>query len=313
MVRSYYDIIRNSKPVKKMVATTKKLVLPGFDGIPLFDVILFFVKGIYKGSITVRAAALSFDFFMALFPAILFFFTLIPYIPIDGFQQTLIGLIQDTLPPNTFDEVNGTLEDIVLKKNTGWLSLSFILALVFSTNGTSAIIEAFNHTYHTIETRSYMKQRLIALFLVFVLSGILILATAMIIFGTEAIQYVYSLGWIKDSFTFYMIATLKWVVLVALIYFIFSFLYYFAPAKRKAFRFISAGSTLATILMILTSVGFDYYISNFSRYNALYGSIGTLMIILFWIYLNAIICLIGFELNASITVAKRKRFLTFKI
>jgi len=294
------------KPVTFIIGFSKKLVLPGFDGIPFYDVSLFFIKGMQKGSITQRASSLAFNFFLALFPAIIFIFTLIPYLPISDFQTTLFGILHSFLPANAFDTVKSTITDILTTKRSGLLSVGFILALYFATNGVNAIIEAFNHTYHTAETRSWIKQRMISLFLVLVLSVILIISISLITFGAFLLNYLVEYGILKGQFTIYLLFASRWLILVAMLFFGVSFIYYFGPSKKKNFRFISPGSTLATFLTLATTLGFNYYVANFSKYNALYGSIGTLIIILMWIYFNAIILLIGFELNASISFAKKR-------
>ncbi len=290
----------------QFIAFLRLLILPGFDQVPLYDVLVFFLKGIFKGAVTIRAAAVAFNFFLAIFPFILFIFTLIPYIPIAHFQETLMGLFEDIIPPNTYQEVDETITEIVMRQNTGLLSLSFILTFVFSTNGISAIMDGFNGTWHSIDTKSWIQQRLSAVFLLLVLSFFVVLAIALITTGGVIIHWSINRGWIDGGFTAQLLQFLRWFVIVFLTFFSLSMLYYYAPAKRKEYRFISPGSILATGLFIIGTLGFNYYISNFSRYNALYGSIGTLIIFMMWLYFNALILLIGFELNASILQAKRE-------
>ena len=302
-----YNTIINWKPVASVILFSKKLVLPGFDGIPFYDVFIFFIKGMQKGYITQRASALSFNFFLAIFPGILFLFTLIPYLPLENFQLTLFDIIHTFLPDNAFETIKSTIHDILTNKRSGLLSIGFIMTLYFSTNGINAIIEAFNATYHTIETRSWIKQRLISIFLVLILSVLLIISIALITIGSFVLSYLADNEILKGKVLIYLLFIGRWIILLALLFFSVSFLYYFAPAKKRQFRFISAGSSLTTFLLILTTLGFNYYVANFSKYNALYGSIGTLIIILMWIYFNAIILLIGFELNASISNAKYKK------
>ncbi len=303
---NFYKQFLNWKPVSKVIRTSQKLVLPGFDRMPFYDVALFFFKGIQKGYITQRASALSFNFFLALFPAILFIFTLIPYLPISNFQATLFEMLSELLPQSAFETVKDTINDILTNKRTGLLSVGFILTFYFATNGVNAIIEAFNSTYHTLESRSWIKQRLISLFLVLILSVLLVIAIFLMILGSHIINFLETNGILKGNFTIYSLLFSKWIIIVALLFFGVSFLYYYAPSRKSRFKFISAGSTLTTILLIITTLGFNYYVANFSKYNVLYGSIGTLIIVLMWIYINAIILLIGFELNASITNASRK-------
>jgi membrane protein len=286
---------------------SKKIVLPGFDGLPLYDVASFFFKGMMEGAITMRASSLAFKFFLALFPAVIFFFTLIPYIPVDGFQEILMGMIKQILPDKTFDITKTTIEDIIKHQHGGILSIGFIMTIYFSTNGVFSIIEAFNQTYHTFETRSEFKQRLISLLLVFIIALMVIIAIGLVISEQTLLKYLVHQGILKSHLIYNLIRIGNWVILLALCFFTISILYYMAPAKKVRFRFISAGSTLATLLIIITSLGFNFYINNFSKYNALYGSIGTLIIILMWFYFNSIILLIGFELNASISNAKKNQ------
>ncbi|MCF8297706.1 MAG: YihY/virulence factor BrkB family protein [Saprospiraceae bacterium] len=300
MANKYLDKVLSWKPIKSLIAFLKKLILPGFDRVPIFDVGAFFVKGIQKSSISTRAAATSYNFFLAVFPAILFFFTIIPYLPIDNFQEILMGLLADILPQSAFETISSTVEDIVGRKHGSLLSVGVILALYFSTKGIRSLIEAFNDTYHFDEKRSFIKVRLVSIFLVIIMSVIIIVAILMIIIGTEALNFLAEKDIIHGYFSYFLIQSTRWIVVIAMIFFTISFIYYLAPAKRQRFRFFSAGSTLATILSLVTSLGFDFYVNNFSKYNALYGSIGTLIVIMLWIYFNASILLVGFELNASI-------------
>ena len=295
----------DSRWIQLPIRISKKIVIPGFDGLPLYNVAAFFIKGIQKGSLTSRASSLSFTFFLATFPAIIFFFTIIPYIPIDHFQDTLLALLKDVFPNKAFDAAQTTLEDIVKRQRAGLLSVGFILALYFSTNGIDTIIREFNKTYHTIETRPWLKRRIISLFLVILISIIVIIAIVLITAGTVVLHFLVKHNILQNSFTIFLINAGRWLVIMALIFFSVSFLYYYAPAKKTKFRLFSPGSILATFLSLVTSIGFNFYVSNFSKYNTLYGSIGTLLIVLLWIYFNAIILLIGFELNASILNAKK--------
>lgn len=303
--QEYIDRILAWPWVERLLKLSRKVILPGFDGLPLYDVAVFFIKGMQKGALTMRAAAMSYNFFIAIFPGIIFFFTLIPYIPIQNFHDQLMELLMQLLPRSAFETVWATVEDIISRPRGGLLSVGFILALYFATTGVSSMVEAFNQTYHAIETRSWMRQRVISLVLVFIISVIVIVAIALITTGTAAIDYLVDAGLLRDAFTIFLLRLGKWLVILAMVFFVISFSYYLAPSRKSHFRFISAGSSLATALSILTMVGFNYYISNFGRYNILYGSIGTLLVVMLWMYFNAIILLIGFELNASIRNAQR--------
>lgn len=293
--------------VSKSINRSRLIVLPGFDGIPLYDVTVFFWSALKKGSITARASAFSYNFFLSMFPAIIFFFTIIPYIPVPHFQDTLLGLMQDIIPEGIFTSVESTLFDIIKRPRGGLLSLGFVLALYFSTNGINSLIIAFNQSIHQIETRPGYIQRAISILLVVIISFIVIIAISLITLGPPVLRLLVDYGVLHNDFTIYIISSLRWLVIFGMFLFAFSFLYYLAPAGKTKFRFISPGSMLSTILTIAASIGFNYYVNNFSKYNTLYGSIGTLMILMIWINFNALVLLIGFELNASIKGAKLSR------
>ncbi|MFH1160876.1 MAG: YihY/virulence factor BrkB family protein [bacterium] len=288
------------KPVVFLVRASKRIILPGFDGLPLYDVTVFFFRGLSKGYITSRASAISFSCFMAIFPFLIFLFTIIPFIPIQNFQQVLLDLIRNFMPQTGYETVRETMVDIITRQRSGLLFLNLILTLYFSTNGINSLIEAFNNTTHDIETRTTVKQYLISIVLVLILSFLLILAIGLMTFGSMLLALILPDVLLQGSFYLVSLEALRWLIILVLLLMAISFLYYLAPAKRANFRFISAGSLLATLLVILTTLGFNYYVDNFSKYNVLYGSIGTLLIVLVWIYMNAISLLIGFELNASI-------------
>ncbi len=238
---------------------------------------------------------------MAVFPSIIFLFTLIPFVPIDNFQITLFELLREVMPKAAFEAAEETIADIIKNQNGSLLSIGFISALYFSTNGFNAMIEGFNNTYHQIETRSMLKQRLVALALVLITTLLVIIAITLIIYSALLLAEI-PLG----NASYYFIQFGRFIIIFLLFFSIISFIYNLGPANKKGWRLISAGATFTTILTMLTSVGFAYYVNNFGTYNKLYGSIGTLIIVLLWIYFNSIILLLGFELNASIHSAKKE-------
>lgn len=288
---------------ERILIKAKKITFPGFDGMALYDVMVFFWRSIVDGALSTRASAIAFSFFVAMFPAIIFLFTLIPYIPIENFQNELFLLIEDMVPATTFMAIKETVEDILTRQRGGLLSLGFFMALIFSTSGFASMMSAFDASLHSFERRTWLGQRLIALLLLAILSVLIAVAIALITYGQHFINYLVETGYLKDHFTFYMLTFGKWVVILLLFFMANSFLYYLAPAKKTKWRFISAGGTLSTVLSIITFVGFSYYINNFGQYNKLYGSIGTLLVILLLMYILSTILLVGFELNASINEA----------
>jgi len=295
------------KPVLYILQLSKKFTIPGFDGLPLYDVARFFFQGISRGSLAARASSIAFSFFLAIFPMIIVFFTLIPFIPITDFQNLVLNFINNIIPDQAEIFIQSTLVDIIQRPRGKLLSLTFILAIIFATNGFHSIIEAFNNTYHTIETRSWIKQKLISSMLFFIISFILIVSILLLTTSALFLDFLVEKKILTSIITVYLLILGKWIILIGMFFFTISFIYYLGPSKSSKFRFISAGSSLATFLTLITTLGFNFYVSNFSSYNALYGSIGTLLIVLIWIYFNAIILLIGFELNASIHIARRDK------
>ena len=281
--------------------SAQNVTLPLFDGLSLYDVAIFFWKGIYEGAVTSRAASISFSFFLALFPGVIFVFTLIPFIPVDGFQHELFRLLRDVLPPNSFDAAYSTITDILTIKRGDLLGITVAAALFFATNGTLALIGNFGQTVHRLNVRGFWSQYLAAFWLTLALALLLIGGIAVLALGEVWIPTL-----VPGDNGLWLTALARWVVLLGLVLFAISLLFYYGPMRAAPWRFISPGALLATVLVWLTSYLFGIYVTDFSRYNQLYGSIGTLMIIQLWIYVNAIGLIIGFELNASMARAKNR-------
>ena len=283
----------------------KKIKPIGFSGLSIYDVTIFFWKGLMEGAITTRASSLAFNFFLAFFPSIIVFLTLIPYIPVIGLQETLMELLNVVLPPSTNEITFQALDDIINNTRASLLSIGFLLALYFSTNGINSLIEAFNASYHIRENRPIIQQRILSLGLTLLLSFMLIIAMGLIIFGKFAVSYLTEYKLITQ-YAGELILYGKWFTILLVLWLGISVLFHLGPSIKSKWKLLTPGSILATLGIIITSIGFNYYINHFSQYNKIYGSIGTLMIILIWMYFNSIILLTGFELNASIANAKGK-------
>jgi membrane protein len=290
--------------VRDLLAFSKRVRIPGFDGLPLYDVAAFFIIGIQKGSLNIRASSVAFNFIIAIFPAIIFLFTLLAYIPYDGFQEQLLTLMKEFLPTDTYKVVRETFEDVITRQRTGLLSITVLSALYFSTTGISSLIDGFNATYHEHETRSFIVQRAVSLGIMLLLVLITVIAIGLIVFGQMGIDFMESRGIIKGMGAVIGVNTVRWGTILLLLFFGVSVLYTFGPARRSRWRFFSAGATLATALMVVTSSGFRYFVEHFGTYNKLYGSIGTLLVVMLWMLINSMVLLIGFELNASIDHAR---------
>jgi len=291
--------VNASQLVHVLRKTAQNVRLPLFDGLSAYDVAVFFWKGIYEGSVSSRAASISFSFFLALFPGVIFLFTLIPFIPVAGFQSELFKLLRDVLPPNSFDAAYTTITDILTIKRGDLLSFTVLAAFFFATNGTLSLIGNFGQSIHRLNVRGFWSQYLAAFLLTLALSVLLIVGITVLTLSEV------NLGeWVGGELGLWIAAATRWIVLLGLVLLSISLLFYFGPMRSAPWRFVSPGALLATLLVWLTSYLFGIYVTDFSQYNQLYGSIGTLMIIQLWLYVNAIGLIIGFELNASMAEAK---------
>ncbi len=272
---------------------------------PLYTVGAFFLKEISQESLVNKATSLAYSFLLAFFPGIIFLFTLIPYIPIHKFQKTLLDLIALILPKNAYDAFQATILDIVKNQHGGLLSFGFLSAMFFATNGVHKLMRAFNKSSLLIESRTWLKRRWIALVLTVFISFSLILAIVILIVSQTVISFIQFKLDTGGKFWIYLVILLRWIIVVLMFFITVSILYRYGPAHKRRWKFLSPGAIMATGLALLTSWGFTFYINHFSSYNKLYGSIGTLIVIMLWLYINSLILLLGFELNASIELSKR--------
>lgn len=296
----------NKLPViKHLVQFTKNIKFKSLaEGLSLYDLLEMYILGIFKGAFSYRASAIAFSFFMALFPFALFILNLIPYIPIQDFQVDFINFIAQNVPPNTFEAINKIIMDILNNSYKGLLSTGFILSIFLMTNGVNAILGGFEMSEHITLTRGYFKQYLISLALSLILSLLLIITVAAIIVFEVFIQKIKIQNFFSDNISLIEWGRYAFVVLMILI--TTSTLYKYGTKETAKIKFISSGSIFTTILIIVSSYVFGIYVEKFATYNELYGSIGTLLVLMFYIWINCMVLLLGFELNATINKLKRK-------
>jgi membrane protein len=302
MIRRILNIFLNTRFVRRLNIVANKISLPGFEGHSLYEVAAFFYRGINQGSLQLRAAAMAYSFFLALFPTLIFLFTLIPYIPSKELQPAILKLMEDMLPENAFAILDDTIHDIVTRGNSGLLSFGFLAALYFSTNGFSAMINGFNASVHVFEKRTLIKQQGVSFIFVFLLTVALVVMTTVLI---------YSEYWLKSAFERPVLETIvvqvgRWMIIGFILIALIGTFYRLGPAARMSKYLISPGSLLAAFLILLTTMGFAWYVDNFGNYNKLYGSIGTVIVLLILINWISMMLLIGFELDAGIASARAK-------
>ena len=289
--------------VKQLVVLTTAIKLKTLEGLSLYDILEMYVLGIFKGAFSYRASAIAFSFFMALFPFALFILNLIPFIPLENFQADFLEFVEDGVPPNTYDAIEMILKDIMGTSHQGLLSSGFILSILLMTNGINAILGGFEMSEHITVTRGFFRQYFISLAISLVLSLILIVTVAAIVIAEVMIQKINIHGYIAD------VALIEWsryIFIILMILVTTSVLYKFGAKETSKISFISYGAVFTTILIILSSYIFGVYVEKFARYNELYGSIGTLLVLMFYIWINCMVLLLGFELNATISKLKRK-------
>ena len=285
--------------LNKIVVRFKKVTFSFLNGYSLYDVIELYFVGIVKGAFSYRAGSIAFSFFMALFPFALFILNLIPYIPINNFQADFLQFIANSVPPNTFGAIESIILDIMNNSYNSLLSSGVLLSIFLMTNGVFAIIGGFESSYHISITRNFVRQYIIALALSVLLAFVLIFSVAILVI-IEIMIYKLAintafLSWIRN------------IYLVLLVLLTTSILYKFGAKETKRVSFISIGSIFTTILYVLTSYLFGVYVLQFARYNELYGSIGTLLVVMFYLWINCMILLLGFELNLVISKIKSKK------
>ncbi|AWH86182.1 ribonuclease BN [Flavobacterium album] len=290
--------------IKHLVRFGKSIKLPYSEGLTLYHLVELYITGIVNGDISYRAGAIAFSFFMSLFPFTLFLFNLIPYIPLQGFKEDFMLFVHDNVPPNTYDAIADIITDIMTDKKANLLSFGIVLAILLMSNGMNAILSGFQNSMHITIKRTYFRQYALAIGLSLVFAIILIITVASIVILEYFIQTLTNHGWLNDDV--WLLRLVRYLILILMILTTTSLLFKFAAKETRQAAFFSYGSVFSTVLFGLTSFGFSIYVSQFAQYNKLYGSIGTLLVLMLYIWINCFILLLGFELNALIHKLKRK-------
>jgi len=296
--------IASSAPANWLTRQAQKIRLPGFYGIPLYDVLKFFYQQVRKVGLTERTAAISFNLIMAVPPIIIFLCTLIPYLPISKeFIHQLHGLIRDVVPGEKNNSaIIKFIDDFIKNPKNGLLSLGFLLALFYSSNAMMGIMRAFDKNYVGFKKRNAIERRVTALQLTSILFVLMLVSLLLLIMQSSVLKWI----GLKNIAVREIIGYARWVVIVLLYLGSVSYIYRHAPFVHKRWKLITPGSVLATTLIFLFTIFFSFWVNHFSNYNKLYGSIGTILILMLLIYFNSLVLLIGFELNVSINSIKHE-------
>jgi membrane protein len=291
----------------------KRIKFKKYDNLSLYNFLKIFLHNIDEDEIGDRANGVSFNFILATFPAIIFLFTLTPYISVyfpDVTTETIMNFIKEAVPASMYDSIASTVFDIINNQRGGLLTFGFIFALYLSSNGMMSLMRAFNACYRTVERRNWFKMRLVSVALTLMLAVVLFLAIILLIVGQFSLDYItlhieefshFNLS----SYTIHLLFVVRFVVILIVFLIAISFIYYFGPAVHYNWRFFSIGSLLATLAILGVSYGFSFYITNFGSYNKVYGSIGALIALMAWIQLVTIVLLYGYEINASLHYGRK--------
>jgi membrane protein len=304
-------------PGRYLISWLKKVRFSKHENVSLYKILKIFITNLMDDDILDRANGVAFNFILAIFPAVIFLFTMTPYITTFYAEintESIMQFLGDQMPPSMFEVISPTLYDIISIQRGGLLSLGFFFSFYLSTNGMMALMRAFNACYRTIENRGAVKTRLIATALTMNMAIALLLASLLLIVGQFVLEYVMAhvpeFDWLDTgSFAVFLLFALRFLAVFIAFFLAISSIYYFGPAIHYNWRFFSVGSWLATLLSLAVSYGFSFYITNFGTYNKVYGSIGALIALMVLIQLLTIVLLVGYEVNTSIHDAIRKEAL----
>lgn len=297
-----------------IIVWMRQIKFKQWDNVSLYKIIKLFIRDLTQNEILIRANGVAFSFILAIFPAIIFLFTLIPYITQlipEVNTQSIMAFLAEMMPASMYDVIASTVHDIISNQRGGLLTLGFVFSLYLATNGMMSLMNAFNACYKTDDRRGGLKTRLIATGLTINLAIVLIMAVVLLVVGQFVLDYLLlnltELEWLEgiDRFTVYLLFVLRFIVIFVVFFMAVSTIYYFGPAIHYNWRFFSVGSFTATILILAVSYGFSYYITNFGTYNKVYGSIGVLIALMVWVQLVTVVLLVCYEINASIHDAAR--------
>jgi membrane protein len=304
MIKNAVTYLINLPIVSRLTDWAKATSFPGFQGVSLADVLIFLYNEVFRNPMLMtRANAIAFSFFMSFFPTFIVLFSIIPFLPIN--KNEILGQIQfginEIMPNQTGDDIFRTIKAFLKTKRTDFLSIGFILAIYFSSNGLMALMKSFEKNHVVFKKRNLWEKRIRAIGMTFMLGILLFISTVLVILGNQVFGWLFKLVKLS-SFTAIFLNILRWLIVIGSLYLGIAIIYRFGVAMRRKLHFFSPGASIATVLSLLSSIGFSFYVDNFSNYNKIYGSFVAGIVMLLWLQLNAIILIFGFELNAAIAV-----------
>ncbi len=300
--RTFVRIVRHSR-LKALIEWSKNVSLPGFYGVPIFNVLVFLFLELRNVDMMLRANAVAFSIILSTFPALIVLITLIPYMPVGDIDLVLINTLDEFLPSASMNAVMDIVHDLVNNPRGSLLSIGIFMTLFFASSGMLDLMRGFEKAGHkkTFKKRSYLMERWLAIKMIFLVVVLLLVSTVFIVAGNQIIMLLFTFLDL-DQLTKTGLSTLRWVLSFVILYTVISILFRYGPPLKKKFPFVSPGALVSSVLCVMASVLFSLYVDNFGRYNEIYGSLGAFIVIMIWLQANSFIILVGFELNASIAI-----------
>ena len=291
-------------PVRYVVKRSKTWVPPGFEGNSLYKVVKYFASGFSVPNFTERAAAISYNFIMSVPPTCLFIFTLIPSLPFvskRALKHQLHGLITDIIPSKVYNQsIVDFIDSFIDGSKIGLISFTFVLSLFFASNAVMGLMRSFNKDYVGFQKIKGLKKRWRALKLTIILFSLLMLCLILLLVQNNFLNLI----GVSNRHLRHIILYGKWIFIIGLIFYSYAFIYKYAPSTKKKWHLFSPGAVIATLLSIIATIVFTMFVNNFGRYNILYGSIGSIMVLMIMIFINSLVVILGFEFNLSINSLK---------
>lgn len=298
-IKAIWKNILESRAVRLVRFWVHNVSLPGNKGVPLYDVVAYILKGIADGNLWRASKGLAFSFLMAVPPLLIFMFTLIAFLPFNGLQDELLFQLKQLVPPTIYEPIANTVNDVMGHQHTSLLSIGFAASIILAANAVHGMMMYFSD--RNTERRTFIRRYPICILLVFLLYIVLVLVLGTFIGYKTILHWLFSKGILTPGSATHIIIDIgRWVILIFMALLTLSIIYYVIPMKKQRVGFFSSGAVFATIMFILLSWGFGVYLDNFNRYNILYGSIGTVLVLMLWLFLNSLVIMLGYELNVAI-------------
>ena len=287
-----------------LVDKANALVLPGFQHVPFLTVMRLFGKSLVKGILFQRAAAMTYRFFIAVIPMAMALFSILSFMG-ESMQQHVLNVFQYIIPHYAWPVANQMLTEVLSRQSSSLVWIFLAMGLYFSVIAINSFLNSLRSSYYEVPTRNLFKQLFISLQIFVIFVAVVCAIIVIFVLTSRLLKYIDTHTLNNVVLYSNAVSVSRWLLIFVAVYFLISMLYYFVPADKRNYRFFSAGSSVATILLVIILGVVDFYFSDFADYNFVFGSMGALITVLLWIYWNAIVILACFDLNVSVAEAKK--------